>query len=120
MATSSRRIPAAHTATAATNTGTMPATRKIVCIDTTFDSGPTIANDSGMNARETKKSRLETRPSIAVGTRRCSSVPQMTMPAPSVNPTTNVAAAITGNEVVKPNTMSGMAPRLHIASITER
>ena len=44
----------------------------------------------------------------------------MTMPAPSVNPMTNVATAITANDVVKPNTTSGMAPRLHIAIITDR
>ena len=71
--------------------GAMPATRKIVCIETTFDSGPTIANDTGMKASETKKSRLDTRPNISVGTRRCSSVPQMTIPAPSVRPMMNVA-----------------------------
>jgi len=47
-----------------------------------------------MNASETKKSRLDTRPNIPVGTRRCNSVPQITMPAPSVKPMTNVATAI--------------------------
>ena len=38
------------------------------------------AIDSGMSASETKKSRLEMRPSMCRGTRRCSSVPQMTFP----------------------------------------
>ena len=52
-------------ATAASNTGTTPATKKIVCMETTFDSGPTIANDTGMNASETKKSRLDTRPTVS-------------------------------------------------------
>ena len=93
---------------------------EIVCIETTFDSGPTIANDTGMNASETKKSRLDTRPSISVGTRRCSSVPQMTMPAPSVKPITNVATAISGNDDVMPTTTSGIEPMLHIVIITVR
>ncbi len=73
-----------------------------------------------MNASETKKSRLDTRPSISVGTRRCSSVPQMTMPAPSVTPMTNVAAAITGNDDVTPTMTSGTEPTLHIVIITVR
>src|SRR5689334_1067678 len=107
-------------ATAASTTGTTPATKKIVCMETTFDSGPTIANDTGMNASDTKKSRLDTRPSISVGTRRCSSVPQMTMPAPSVTPMTNVAAAINGNDEVIPTITSGIEPTLHIVIITER
>ncbi len=34
---------------------------KIVSIETIFDSGPTIANDTGLKASETKKSRLDTR-----------------------------------------------------------
>ena len=94
--------------------------RKIVGIDTTFDSGPMIANDTGMNASETKKSRLDTRPSISGGTRRCSSVPQMTMPAPSVTPMTKVASAITGNDDVTPTTASGIEPSPHIVIITVR
>ena len=73
-----------------------------------------------MNASETKKSRLDTRPSISLGTRRCSSVPQMTMPAPSVKPMTNVATAINVNDDVKPTTTNGMEPTLHIAIITDR
>lgn len=93
--------------------------QEIVCIVTTFDSGPAIANDTGMNASDTKKSRLETRPSISVGTRRCSSVPQMTMPAPSVKPMTNVATAINGNDEVYPTTTSRMDPSPHIAIITD-
>ena len=111
---------AARIATAANMTGARPATRKIVSIDTTFDSGPTIANDTGMNASETKKSRLDTLPSICVGTRRCSSVPQITMPAPSVMPMTNVAAVISGHDDVTPTITSGLEPRLHIAIITDR
>src|SRR3954449_13406182 len=101
-------------ATAASSTGARPATRKIVCIETTFDSGPTIANDTGMNASDTKKSRLDTRPSISGGTRRCSSVPQMTPAAPSVTPTTNVANAINENDDVQPTITSGSDPSPHI------
>ena len=44
----------------------------------------------------------------------------MTMPAPSVTPTTNVAAAISGNEFVQPTTTSGSEPSPHISSITVR
>jgi hypothetical protein len=73
-----------------------------------------------MNASDTKKSRLDTRPNIARGTRRCSNVPQITMPAPSVTPTTNVAAAINGNDDVVPTTISGRDPRPHIVIITVR
>ena len=79
-----------------------------------------MANDTGMNASDTKKSRLDTRPSISVGTRRCSSVPQITIPAPSVKPMTNVAAAINGNDEVTPTTTSGIEPTLHIVIITVR
>ncbi len=89
-------------------------------METTFDSGPTIANDTGMNASDTKKSRLDTLPSISGGTRRCSSVPQMTMPAPSVTPTMNVASAISGNDDVTPTITSGMEPALHMVIITVR
>src|SRR4029079_10826281 len=107
-------------AIAANSTGATPATRKIVCIETTFDTGPTIANDTGMNASDTKKSRLDTRPSISAGTRRWSSVPQMTMPSPSVTPMTKVANAITGNDDVTPTTASGTEPKLHITIMTVR
>src|SRR5689334_1879817 len=105
---------------AARTTGTTPAAVKIVSVDTTFDSGPATANDTGMNASDTKKSRLETRPSISRGTRRCSSVPQITLPAPSVTPTTNVAAAINGNDDVAPTITSGSEPPPHITIITVR
>ena len=89
-------------------------------IDTTFDSGPTIANDKGMNASDTKKSRLDTRPSISVGTRRCNNVPQMTIPAPSVTPMQNVANAINGNDEVTPTAIKGTEPSPHIAIIVVR
>ena len=42
------------------------------------------------------------------------------MPAPSVSPTTNVAAAITGNDDVTPMIASGAEPRPHAAIITVR
>ena len=73
-----------------------------------------------MKASDTKKSRLDTRPSIAVGTRRCRSVPQMTMPAPSVTPTTNDASAIQPNDHVVPMITNGSDPSPHIAIITVR
>ena len=48
---------------------------------TSKESGPAMAMETGMNAIETKKSRLATRPIISIGTSRCSNVPQMTTPA---------------------------------------
>ncbi len=56
------------------------AAMKIVWIGTTSARGPATAIDSGMRASETKKSRLEMRPSMCRGTRRCSRVPQITLP----------------------------------------
>ena len=100
--------------------GTTPAAPKMTCTGTTFDSGPASAIDSGMNARETKKSRLDTRPSMCAGTRRCSSVPQMTMPAPLLSPTMNKAIAITGNDQVAPTIASGSDPSDHSIIITVR
>ena len=67
-------------------------------------TGPAMAIDSGMNASDTKKSRLDTRPSMCGGTRRCSSVPQMTIGAEKQTPTTKTAAAITQTSVAMPTT----------------
>ena len=54
-------------------------------------TGPASAIDTGIRASETKKSRLDTRPSMADGTRRCSRVPHSTWPLEKANPTTNRA-----------------------------
>jgi hypothetical protein len=83
-------------------------------------TGPARAIDSGMNDSETKKSRLEIRPSSAGGTRRCSSVPQMTMPAWNVAPMTAPATSITQYWGAKPNTTIGTQPRPHSRFITVR
>ncbi len=101
--------------------GSSPATRKMDSIETTFDSGPTIANDSGMNASDTKKSRLDTRPSISVGTRRCSSVPQITIPAPSVTPMTERGHRHQRERRRDADDRpAGRSPRPHIAIIVVR
>ena len=42
------------------------------------ETGPATAMETGMSERDTKKSRDEMRPSMCTGTRRWSSVPQMT------------------------------------------
>ena len=98
-ASSSARIRAAIIATTAMTGHTVPATRKISPTGSTSAAGPARAMETGMRASETKKSRLETRPSRCGGTRRCSSVPQMTMPMPPVAPKMNRAAA-SGPEAV--------------------
>ena len=68
-------------AATARNTGTLPASTKVIGMPIHSPTGPAIAIDTGIRASETKKSRLETRPSRCGGTRRCSSVPQMTIAA---------------------------------------
>ena len=52
-------------------------------------TGPANAIDTGISASDTKKSRLDTRPSMAGGTRRCSSVPQRPAPRRTATPQTN-------------------------------
>ncbi len=54
------------------------------------------------------------------GTRRCDSVPQITMPAPLLSPTMNSASAITGNDHVAPTTASCSEPSDHSIIITVR
>ena len=81
---------------------------------------PASAIDSGMKLSETKKSRLDTRPSRAGGTRRCSSVPQMTMPAWKTAPMTPPATTIGQSSVVNANTTIGMQPTPHSPFMTVR
>lgn len=73
-------------------------------------TGPASAIDRGISERDRKKSRLETRPSSSGGTRRWSSVPQMTMPAWKVAPMTAPATSISHRSVVNPKTTSGRVP----------
>ena len=82
-------------AATARNTGIAPASTKVGGMPIHSPTGPATAMDTGISASETKKSRLETRPSRCGGTRRCSSVPQMTIAACPVKPTANDATAIT-------------------------
>src|SRR4051794_5118041 len=100
-------------ATTAMTGGARPARRNVVVRPITPLTVPARAIDSGMKLRETKKSRLETRPSSAGGTRRCSSVPQMTMPAWNVAPMTAPAAIMIHRFARKPKTASGIQPRPH-------
>ena len=60
----------------ASTVGTSPAIRNAGAMPIASPTGPAIAMETGISASETKKSRLDTRPSRAGGTRRCSRVPQ--------------------------------------------
>lgn len=51
-----------------------PAITKMMGMGTSSESGPAMAIETGMNAIETKKSRLATRPIMSSGTNRCSNV----------------------------------------------
>jgi hypothetical protein len=63
-------------------------------------TGPATAIEIGMSASETKKSRLDTRPSIDGGTRRCSSVPHTTCAPSKSTPQMNTATTITQSHEV--------------------
>jgi len=52
--------------------GMTPAITKMMGMGTNSESGPAMAIETGMNAIETKKSRLATRPIMSSGTNRCS------------------------------------------------
>ena len=84
----------ARVATAST-VGTSPAMRNAWAMPIVSPTGPAIAIDTGINANETKKSRLDTRPSIAGGTRRCSRVPHSTCAPENSRPQVNSAITIT-------------------------
>src|SRR3954453_22699759 len=111
---------AARIAITASTGGTRPASTKVVVRPITSLTVPARAMDSGMKLSDTKKSRLDTRPSSAGGPRRCSSVPQMTMPAWKVAPMTAPAAIMTQSAAERPNTTSGTQPRPHSRFMTVR
>ena len=73
-----------------------------------------------MKASETKKSRLVTRPSRAGGTRRCSSVPQITCGALNSPPSTKPATTIGQSVVATPKTTIGTQATDHSTIITVR
>ena len=97
-----------------------PASTNVVGMPIHSPTGPATAMDTGISASETKKSRLDTRPSRCGGTRRCSSVPQMTIAADPVKPTAKAAAAITHSWSVMPISASGAAPAPQSRIITVR
>ena len=70
-------------------------------------TGPAMAIDNGIRARLTKKSRLDTRPNSAGGTRLWSSVPQMTLAAEDNAPTRNNATNTGHNRVATPMATNG-------------
>jgi hypothetical protein len=107
-------------ATTAMTGHTVPATRKMSHRGSSSAAGPARAMETGMRASETKKSRLETRPSRCGGTRRCSSVPQMTMPMPPVAPKMNNARASSQKLSRMPTAASGRLPAPQAAIITVR
>ena len=117
---SSDGIRATTMATTAMMGHTPPATRKITHVGTTAAAGPARAMEMGISARDTKKSRLETRPSKCGGTRRCRSVPQRTIPMPPVAPKTNSAAATIQKLSMIPMAASGRLPAPHETIITVR
>ena len=88
----------------------VPATRKISPDGSTAAAGPASAMETGIRASDTKKSRLETRPSRCGGTRRCSRVPQMTMPTLPVAPKMNRAAATAQKLSMMPTAAIGRLP----------
>jgi hypothetical protein len=60
---------------------------------TASDTGPASAIDTGIRRTETKKSSDATRPGMCGGTRRCRSVPQMSIGAENIAPSTSAATA---------------------------
>jgi hypothetical protein len=99
---------------------TPPATTKISQMGRTSAAGPAMAMDTGISASETKKSRLDTRPRRWGGTRRWSSVPQMTMPTLPVAPKMNSAAAMVQKLSMIPTAASGRLPAPQLTIITVR
>ena len=83
-------------------------------------TGPASAMDTGISETLTKKSSEATRPSRCGGTRRCSSVPQMTMGKENIAPITKDAAMTTHTDSASPMTTKGSAPRPHPRFITVR
>ncbi|OLT38098.1 hypothetical protein BJF82_09120 [Kytococcus sp. CUA-901] len=83
-------------------------------------TGPATAIETGIIASDTKKSSELTRPSIERGTRRCSRVPQMTMPTPSPTPNTKSTRPISQKSSVTASRKKGMAATDHTVIITVR
>ena len=73
-----------------------------------------------MSASETKKSRLETRPSIDGGTRRCRSVPHTTWAPSNSTPTMKSATTMTHSHDVSPMIASGTQPTPHARIMSVR
>ena len=100
--------------------GARPATRKVAVVPMASLTVPASAIDSGMRLSEVKKSRLDTRPSRAGGTRRCSSVPQMTVAAWNVAPIAPAATTISHSAGEAPNSTRGTQPSPHSRFMTVR
>ena len=88
---SSRKRPSRSMTGAARAADERAATTNTAVMPNASAAGPASAIEAGISASDTKKSRLETRPRSASGTRRWRSVPQITIPTPSVTPTTIAA-----------------------------
>ena len=67
-----------------------------------------------------KKSSDATRPSMCGGTRRCRSVPQITIGAENVTPMSSAATTTIQISVARPITISGRQPTPHIRIIALR
>ena len=107
-------------ATTAATPGTTAAITNVVRRPIASDTGPASAIETGIRLIETKKSSEATRPSRCGGTRRCSSVPQMTIGAEKNTPRTNAATTTTQTALAKPITSSGRQPTPHIRFIQVR
>ena len=101
-------------ATTANTTGVMPATRNVFLTPIASATGPASAIETGIRLTDTKKSSEATRPSRCAGTRRCSSVPQMTMGALNSTPSRKEHATRTQMEGAIPIRTMGTQPAPNI------
>jgi hypothetical protein len=92
----------------------------VVRIPIACETGPASAIEIGIRLTETKKSSEATRPSMCAGTRVWRSVPQITIGAENIAPSTNAATTTTATDGAKPITTSGRQPRPHIRFIRVR
>ena len=89
----------------------MPAIRNVVRSPIASETGPASAIEIGIRLTETKKSSDATRPSMCGGTRRWSSVPQITIGAENIAPSTNAATTTIQTAVAKPDHHERQAAR---------
>src|SRR5918996_4476526 len=99
---SESRIPGRNRKKMVAGTPRTPAPMSVGPTPTASAIGPVRANETGISETETSQSRLETRPSRQVGTRRCMRVAQTTSPAVKLAPPTKLAAMACQRSVASP------------------